>query len=155
MSGRDITKPRVSGDWENAASRLKRKEGSRSLIRGDLSVMRQVRVVRVIIRNPETLWTATPMVSRQKSAEGIIVPPWWAESPNVEATKGVHELGKGDDSARRSYSPALHGNEPPQARLLGFNISLRPDGFYEPPCPAQAGCVVVYGGAANYRPLHD
>ena len=38
---------------------------------------------------------------------------------------------------------------------LQFTIRLRPDDFSEPPRPAQAGCVVVWGGAANYRPLPD
>ena len=38
---------------------------------------------------------------------------------------------------------------------LRFIIRLRPDDFFEPPRPAQAGCVVVWGGAVSHRPLPD
>ncbi|OPY64937.1 MAG: hypothetical protein A4E62_02784 [Syntrophorhabdus sp. PtaU1.Bin002] len=47
-------------------------EGSRSLIRGDLSDMHQVGRVSAIIGNPEAPYVATQRVSRQKSAEGIV-----------------------------------------------------------------------------------
>ena len=51
--------------------------------------MRQVRMVSVITRNPEAPWVATRMVSRQKSAEGIVVPEERDEGPNVEVRKGL------------------------------------------------------------------
>ena len=59
------------------------------LIRGDLSAMRQVRMVSVITRNPEAPFVATHGVSRQKSAEGIVVPPWRGEGLNVEVSGGL------------------------------------------------------------------
>ena len=56
------------------------------LIRGDLSDMRQVGMVSVIIRNPEAPCVATHKVSRQKSAEGIV--GLVTEGPNVEVRGG-------------------------------------------------------------------
>lgn len=57
------------------------------LIRGDLSDMRQVRMVSVIIRNPEAPCVVTHGVSGQKSAEGIVV--LRDEGPNVEVSGGL------------------------------------------------------------------
>ena len=51
--------------------------------------MHQVRMVSVITRNPEALFVVTHRVSRQKSAEGIVVPPWRGEGPNVEVSGGL------------------------------------------------------------------
>ena len=51
--------------------------------------MRQVRMVSVITRNLEAPWVATCMVSRQKSAEGMVVPEERDEGPNVEVRKGL------------------------------------------------------------------
>jgi hypothetical protein len=49
--------------------------------------MRQVRMVSVIIRNPEAPCMATHTVSRQKSAEGIVGRK--TEGPNVEVRRGL------------------------------------------------------------------
>jgi hypothetical protein len=49
--------------------------------------MRQVRVVSVIIRNPEAPFVATHTVSRQESAEGIVGRT--TEGPNVEVSGGL------------------------------------------------------------------
>jgi hypothetical protein len=57
------------------------------LIRGDLFDMRQVRMVSVIIRNPEAPLVATHRVSGQKSAEGIVGRK--TEGPNVEVSGGL------------------------------------------------------------------
>jgi len=43
----------------------------------------------VIMASPEALCMATCRGSRQKSAEGIVVPPWRDEGPNVEARRGL------------------------------------------------------------------
>ena len=51
--------------------------------------MRQVRMMSVIIRNPEAPFVATHGVSRQKSAEGIVVPLQRDEGPNVEVSGGL------------------------------------------------------------------
>ena len=51
--------------------------------------MRQVGMVSVIIGNPEAPFVATRRVSRQKSAEGIVVPPQRGEGPNVEVSGGL------------------------------------------------------------------
>jgi hypothetical protein len=40
-----------------------------------------------------------------------------------------HEFEEGDESVRRSYFPARHGNKTPSILI----IRLRPDDFYEPP----------------------
>ena len=56
------------------------------LIRGDLSAMHQVGMVKTIIRNPEAPLLVTVRVSRQKSAEGIV--GRMTEGPNVEVSGG-------------------------------------------------------------------
>ncbi|MBA4391153.1 MAG: hypothetical protein C0399_09460 [Syntrophus sp. (in: bacteria)] len=53
---------------------------------------------------------ATRRVIRQKSAEGIV--GQLTEGPNVEVSGGLYALRKGDESDRRSHSPARHGNNP-------------------------------------------
>ena len=58
-----------------------------ALIRGDLSGKRQVRMVKMIIRNPEAPFLATDRVARQKSAEGIV--GLVTEGPNVEVSGGL------------------------------------------------------------------
>ena len=49
--------------------------------------MRQVRMVKMIIRNPEAPVLATDRVARQKSAEGIVV--LRDEGLNVEVSGGL------------------------------------------------------------------
>jgi len=96
--------------------------------------MRQVRMVSVIISNLEAPCVATHRVSRQKSAEGIVV--LRDEGPNGEVSGGLYVLEWGDESVRRSHCPARHGNNPPRSgprRGSGFNIRLRPDDFFELP----------------------
>ena len=60
-----------------------------ALIRGDLSAMHQVGMVKMLIRNPEAPLLVTVRVSRQKSAEGIGVPPRRGKGPNVEVSGGL------------------------------------------------------------------
>jgi hypothetical protein len=79
---------------------------------------------------------ATGRVIRQKSAEGIVVPGDRDEGPNVEVSGGFHELGKGDESDRRSQSPARRENNllnPAHTVDWGSLSGLRPDDFFEPP----------------------
>ena len=43
----------------------------------------------VIMANPEAPGMATYRGSRQKSAEGVVVPGDWDEGPNVEVSGGL------------------------------------------------------------------
>ena len=71
VSWHDITKPTGSGDRVNAAV----VHGKFTFLSGEIClIMRQVRVVSAIMANPEAPCMATCRVSRQKSAEGIVVP---------------------------------------------------------------------------------
>ena len=63
-----MRRPALSGKKVHVLIPLK---GVLKRVRGGLSVMRQVRMVSVITRNPEAPWVATRMVRRQNSAEGI------------------------------------------------------------------------------------
>ena len=83
-SWHDTTKPKGSRSQGKCGG------GARKvhvLIRGDLSDERQVRMVSVIIRNPEAPCVATHRVSGQKSAEGIGGRK--TEGPNVEVRGGL------------------------------------------------------------------
>jgi hypothetical protein len=68
--------------------------------------------VSAFMTSPDAPKVVTPVVIRQKSAEGIVIPPWRDEGPNEEVSGGFHGLGKGDESDRGSHSPARHGDSP-------------------------------------------
>jgi hypothetical protein len=51
------------------------------------------------------------MLSRQRSAAGIVVP--WDEGPNEEVRGVIYEFENDDESARRSRFPARHGKAIP------------------------------------------
>jgi hypothetical protein len=67
--------------------------------------------------SPAALGMATCGVSKQKSADGIVVPGFKDEGPNVEMSGASNELVVGVDSDRMSQTPARHGIAFPRLRL--------------------------------------
>jgi len=84
-SWHDTTKPTGSGDRVNAAV----VHGKFTFLSGEICLS-CVRVsMSVIMANSEAPGMATCRGSRQKSAEGIVVPEERDEGPNVEASGGL------------------------------------------------------------------
>jgi len=104
----------------------------------------------------------TYRVSKQKSAEGIVVPGIKDEGPNVEMSGASNELEVGVESDRMSQTSARHGIAFPRSGLSAAVvciaepdlIRLRPDDFREPPI-ADPHDVAVWGGTVKRRPLPD
>jgi hypothetical protein len=84
-SWHDTTKPAGSGDRVNAAV----VHGKFTFLSGEICLL-SVRVsMSVIMANPEAPCVATYGESRQKSAEGVVVPLRRDEGPNVEVSGGL------------------------------------------------------------------
>lgn len=85
VSWHDITKPTGSGNRVNAAV----VHGKFTFLSGEICLSCGRVSMSVIMASPEALCVATYRGSGQKSAEGIVVPPWRDEGPNVEVSGGL------------------------------------------------------------------
>lgn len=83
-SWHDTTKPTGSGDRVNAAVM----HGKFTSLSGEICLSRSKVSMSVIMANLEAPGMATCRGSRQKSAEGIVVPLQRDEGPNVEVSGG-------------------------------------------------------------------
>ncbi len=87
------------------------------LLSGRCESQRETQNRQRLMMSPVAPCMVTYWESRQKSADGIVVPGIKDEGPNVEMSGASNELVVGVDSDRRSRTPARHGIAFSRSRL--------------------------------------
>jgi hypothetical protein len=98
-------------------TRLTKRTRHTCLLLGGYESRRETQNRQLLMMSPAAPCMATYRVSKQKSADGIVVPGIKDEGPNVEMSGASNELVVGVDSDRRSRTPARHGIAFSRSRL--------------------------------------